>query len=185
MIACSNTLQTKKIITKAKKIQNQQRINRQTRQTQQKDARQNIINKRRGMQVTVQAMLKLNTIFLLPSWMMNNYLQTLIWSINLYSVTVWCFICWTVLWPAIKSLSIRSNTLTGLQKVNLYTGKYGGYPVDGAFLAFNSWRLITRTLAHWIAAHWIYFKVQILLLFLMLFCCLLLFLECNKREQRY
>ncbi|XP_015755794.1 PREDICTED: ribosome-binding protein 1-like [Acropora digitifera] len=41
---------TKKIITKAKKIQNQQRINRQTRQTQQKDARQNIINKRRGMQ---------------------------------------------------------------------------------------------------------------------------------------
>ncbi|KAK2566791.1 hypothetical protein P5673_009472 [Acropora cervicornis] len=41
---------TKKIITKAKKIQNQQRTNRQTRQTQQKDARQNIINKRRGMQ---------------------------------------------------------------------------------------------------------------------------------------
>lgn len=113
MIACSNTLQTKKIITKAKKIQNQQRINRQTRQTQQKDARQNIINKRRGMQVTVQAILKLNTIFFfLPSWMMN--FQTLIWS-NLYSVTVWCFICWTVLWPAIKSLSIGSNTLTGLQ----------------------------------------------------------------------
>ena len=57
MIACSNTLQTKKIITKAKKIQTQQRINRQARQTQQKDARQNIINKRRGVQVTVQAML--------------------------------------------------------------------------------------------------------------------------------
>ena len=111
VIACSNTLQTKKIITKAKKIQTQQRINRQARQTQQKDARQNIINKRRGMQVTVQAMLKLNTIFLLPSWMMN--LQTLIWS-NLYSVTVWCFICWTVLWPAIKSLSMGSNTITGL-----------------------------------------------------------------------
>ena len=50
--------------------------------------------------------------FFLPSWMMN--FQTLIWS-NLYSVTVWCFICWTVLWPAIKSLSIGSNTLTGLQ----------------------------------------------------------------------
>ena len=54
--ACSNTLQTKKIVTEAKKIQqNQQRVNRQTRQKQQKDARQNIINNRRGMQVTAQA----------------------------------------------------------------------------------------------------------------------------------
>ena len=44
--------QNKKIISKAKQVQqNRQRINRQNRQTQQKDARQNIVNKRRGMQV--------------------------------------------------------------------------------------------------------------------------------------
>lgn len=43
--------QSKKIISKAKQQQNRQRMNGQNRQTQQKDARQNIVNKRRGMQV--------------------------------------------------------------------------------------------------------------------------------------
>ena len=41
--------QSKKIISKAKQIQQNRRLS--NRQTQQKDARQNIINNRRGMQV--------------------------------------------------------------------------------------------------------------------------------------
>jgi len=46
---------SKKIISKAKQVQQNRRpINRQNRQTQQKDARQNIINKRRGMQGPVK-----------------------------------------------------------------------------------------------------------------------------------
>lgn len=47
---------TKKIVSKAKQIQQNRRLlNRQNRQTQQKDARQNIINKRRGgMQGTLK-----------------------------------------------------------------------------------------------------------------------------------
>ena len=44
-----SALQSKKIISKAKQIQQNRRLS--NRQTQQKDARQNIINNRRGMQV--------------------------------------------------------------------------------------------------------------------------------------
>lgn len=50
--------QSKQIISKAKQLQQNNRLkNRQNRQTQQRDARQNIINNRRGMQVKGHALL--------------------------------------------------------------------------------------------------------------------------------
>ena len=50
--------QSKQIISKAKQLQQNNRLkNRQNRQTQQRDARQNIINNRRGMQVNGRVLL--------------------------------------------------------------------------------------------------------------------------------